>query len=116
MRSGGIDRDIVDLAEQGWRRTREALPVLLPLLGLARPSGALPLADDEFPPVVIGQSGLPTFALDSFSWEGKTALRRFLSRDTETGRWLRNTCLLNVACQSLLVGYSGSRAGWCASG
>jgi hypothetical protein len=31
MRSGGIDPEIVALAEQGFRRTREALPVLLPM-------------------------------------------------------------------------------------
>lgn len=89
MLSAGISHDIVMLAEQGFRRTREALPLLLPLVTLALPSGELPVQDDEFPAILIGQSGLPTYCLDGFSWEGKTALRRFLSRDTETGRWLR---------------------------
>ena len=90
MRSAGIDHEIVALAEWGWRRTREALPVLMPMLKPALPSSDLPVADDEFSPVVIGRSGLPTFVFDAFSWEGKAALGRFLKRDTATGRWLRN--------------------------
>jgi hypothetical protein len=65
MRSAGVEPKIMDLAVQGFRRTREALPVLLPLLSLARPSGELPVADDEFPPVVIGRSGIPTYCYDA---------------------------------------------------
>jgi hypothetical protein len=90
MRVAGVNPEIVALAEQGFRRTREALPVLLPLLSLALPSGVLPAQDDEFPKVVIGhKSGLPTYVYDAFSWEGKAALSRFLKRNTTTGRWLR---------------------------
>ncbi|MGF7007189.1 hypothetical protein [Aminobacter sp. BE322] len=90
MREAGIDHEIVALAERGFRRTREALPVLLPLLSGALPSGVLPAQDDEFPKVVIGhKSGLPTYVYDAFSWEGKSALSRFLKRNTTTGRWLR---------------------------
>lgn len=88
MASSGIDHAALALAELGWRRTREALPILLPLLTLAMPTGELSAVDDEFPPVVIGHSGIPTYCLDAFSWEGKAALSRFLKRDTETGRWL----------------------------
>lgn len=89
MRDAGADPEIVALAEQGFRRTREALPVLLPLLTLAMPTGEMSAQDDEFPPVVIGRNGLPTFVFDAFSWEGKSALSRFLKRNTTTGRWLR---------------------------
>jgi hypothetical protein len=89
MRSAGIDDDIVSLAEQGWRRTREALTILLPLVSLARPSGALSVADDHLPPVVVRRDGIPTYCLDGFSYEGKTALTRFLRRDTASTRWLR---------------------------
>ena len=89
MRVAGVDPEIVALAEQGFRRTREALPVLLPMLSSALPTGDLPTLDDEFPPIVIGRSGLPTFVFDAFSWEGKSALARFLKRNTSTGRWLR---------------------------
>lgn len=89
MREAGADPEIVALAEQGFRRTREALPILLPMLTLALPSGILPAQDDEFPPVVIGRNGIPTYVYDAFSWEGKSALARFLKRNTSTGRWLR---------------------------
>jgi hypothetical protein len=89
MKSAGVDHEIAVLAEQGWRRTREPLPVLLPLLTLAMTSGELSAQDDEFPPIVIGQDGIPTYCLDGFSYEGKGALARFLRRDTATARWLR---------------------------
>ena len=89
MREAGADPEIVALAEQGFRRTREALPALLPLLTLAMPTGELLTQDDEFPKVVIGRSGIPTYCYDAFSWEGKSALSRFLKGNTSTGRWLR---------------------------
>jgi len=89
IRVAGVDPEIVALAEQGFRKTREVLPVLLPLLTLAMPSGVLPAQDDEFPKVVIGRNGLPTYVYDAFSWEGKSALSRFLKQNTVTGRWLR---------------------------
>ncbi|WP_156938164.1 hypothetical protein [Mesorhizobium sp. WSM3626] len=89
MRSAEIEGEIVSLAEQGFRRTREALPVLLPLLALPLPTGELPVQDDEFPAIVIGRNGLPTYCLDGFSYEGRAALARFLKRDTHTGHWLR---------------------------
>lgn len=89
MRVAGVNPEIVTLAEQGFRKTREALPVLLPMLTLALPSDVLPAQDDEFPPVVITRNGLPTFVYDAFSYEGKSALARFLKRNTLTGRWLR---------------------------
>ncbi|WP_181180444.1 hypothetical protein [Mesorhizobium sp. B1-1-7] len=90
MRPAGIDDDLVSLAEQGWKRTREALPILLALVTLARPAGVLPVADDEFPPVVIARNGLPTYCLDRFSREGGATLSRFLKRNTATSRWLRS--------------------------
>lgn len=89
MRVAGIDDQIVAMAEQGFRRTREALPVLLPLLTSAMPCSGLATQDDAFPPVEIGRNGIPTYCFDGFSWEGKAALSRFLKRDTKTGRWLR---------------------------
>jgi len=89
MRSEGADHSIVALASQGFRVTREALPPLLPLLSLARSFGDRTTQDDEFPSVVVGRNGLPTYVYDAFSWEGKAALSRFLKRDTATGRWLR---------------------------
>lgn len=88
MRFAEIDNEIVALAEQGFRRTREALPVLLPLLTLALPSEEFSTADDDFPAVVIGRDGIPSYCLDGFSYEGKSALTRFLKRNTATGRWL----------------------------
>lgn len=89
MRDAGIDHEVVTLAERGFRRTREALPVLMPLLSRVMPTGVLPAQDDEFPPVVIGSKGIPTYCLDGFSFEGKTALARALRRDLPTSQWLR---------------------------
>jgi hypothetical protein len=90
MREAGANHEIVALTKQGFRRTREALPLLLPLLSRAVPSGVLPAVDDEFPPIVIGRSSIPTYCLDGFSHEGKAALARYLRRDLPTSRWLRH--------------------------
>lgn len=90
MRKAGADHEIVAVAEQGFRRTREPLPVLLPLLSSTLPSGELPAVDDDLPPIVIGHNGVPTYCLDGFSHEGKAALARFLRRDLPTSRWLRH--------------------------
>jgi hypothetical protein len=89
IRDAGADHEIVALAEQGYRKTREPLPLLLPLLSFALPSGELPAVDDDLPPVVIGRNGIPTYCLDGFSHEGKAALARALRRDLPTSRWLR---------------------------
>jgi hypothetical protein len=103
MRLAGVQHEIVDLAEQGFRRTREALPVMFPLVSLARPAGVLPVADDKFPPLVIARNGLPTYCLDRFSREGGATLALFLKRDTATGRWLRK----HVPCQRRLSVLAG---------
>ena len=89
MREAGADHEVVAIAEQGFRRTREALPLLLPLLYSAFPSAELPAVDDDLPPIVMGRNGIPTYCLDGFSHEGKAALARCLRRDLPTSRWLR---------------------------
>lgn len=89
IQSAGVEREIVRMSEQGFRRTWEPLPPLMALASLAGPCGKRSAIDDEFPEVVLGRNGLPTFVLDAFSYEGKSALARFLKRNTSTARWLR---------------------------
>lgn len=104
MRSAGVEPEIVNLSEQGWRRTREALPILLPLVSLACPVEVLSVADDQFPPVVMARNGLPTYCLDRFSREGGATFSRFLKRDTRTARWLR----CHVAAERRLAVLAGA--------
>lgn len=89
LRSAGVEEDIVNIAEHGFRRVREVLCVNLCLLHPLLPNGSLPTEDDEFPPVTMSRRGVPTFALDMFSHEGRNALGRFLGGRTDTARWIK---------------------------
>ena len=98
MRSNGIAPETIALSELGFRKTREALPLLFPLLSAPFPtstdavflSHGLTVKDDNLPPVVLTRYGVPTYCLDAFSMEGKAALARFLRRDTATARFLNS--------------------------
>ncbi|RNJ42377.1 hypothetical protein B5V01_08235 [Mesorhizobium erdmanii] len=116
MRSAGIDYDIVVLGEQGWKRTREALPILLPLVSRARPAGVLPVADDEFPPVIIARNGVPTYWLDGFSYEGKAALARFLRRNTTSNAGFASMLPLSAVPRFCMARSSVLRADWFGDG
>ncbi len=90
LRSAGIEDDIVTIAERGFRRVREVLCANLCLLHPLLPNGSLPTEDDEFPAATMNRRGVPTFALDMFSHEGRNALGRFLGGRNDTARWIKH--------------------------
>jgi hypothetical protein len=85
----GVEPAILELCQRGFRRTGEALPIMMALASLALPTKHMQvLMDDTFPPVALTSLGLPTFCLDGFSREGRAALARFLHRQCRTTSWL----------------------------
>ena len=88
LKEAGVGPSTQELAEIGWRRTREVICLFLPLLEadfrrsdytdvqVRLPEGEL--IDD-----------VPCWALDGFVREGRAALARFLDRPSETSRWIK---------------------------
>jgi hypothetical protein len=83
----GWPHSIVEVAREGFRRTRTVLCPLVALLA-CEPRQAVQLKSDELPPEeVIGD--VPTWAVDLYSREGRAALARFLQTEALAARWVR---------------------------
>lgn len=83
----GWPHSIVEVAREGFRRTRTVLCPLVALLA-CEPRQAVQLKSDELPPVeVIGD--FPAWALDLYSRDGRAALALFLQTDAAAARWIR---------------------------
>jgi hypothetical protein len=78
---------IVEVAREGFRRTRTVLCPLVALLA-CEPRQAAQIENDELPPEeVIGD--VPAWAVDLYSREGRAALARFLQIGTPAAQWVR---------------------------
>jgi hypothetical protein len=83
-----MDPAVVDIAQEGFRRTGEVLAPFVALLSPARQQQEA-IEDDEFPPeVMIGDA--PGWTYDLYSREGRAALTNFINGLTETARWVRD--------------------------
>jgi hypothetical protein len=83
----GWAHTIVEVAREGFRRTRIMLCPLVALLSCEQ-RRATQLESDELPPeVMIGDA--PSWALDVYTREGRAAFARFLRTDAPTARWVR---------------------------
>jgi hypothetical protein len=83
----GWPHTIVEVAREGFRRTRTVLCPLVALLAY-EPRQAVQLKSDELPPEeVIGD--VPTWALDLYSREGRAALAGFLQTEALAAQWVR---------------------------
>jgi hypothetical protein len=79
---------LAEVAREAFRQTREPFTAFLPLLYRELDGGETELVDDDFPPeTMVG--GIPSWAIDGFSQEGRRALSHFLNSDAPTARWLR---------------------------
>jgi hypothetical protein len=84
-----IDPAVVDITEEGFRRTGEVLAPFVALLWPVRQQQTATLEDDEFPTeLMIGN--VPGRAYDVYSREGRAALAKFIEGRTETARWVRD--------------------------
>jgi hypothetical protein len=83
----GWPHAIVEVAREGYRRTRNMLCPLVALLS-REPCQVTKIHSDELPPEeMIGD--IPTWALDLYSREGRAALARFLQTHAAAAQWVR---------------------------
>jgi hypothetical protein len=84
----GLPSSAVEIAREGYAKIGEPLCPVVSLLSALLPSGPVQVKDDVFPPeVLIGD--VPSWALDFFTREGRSAIRRFLATSSATGQWVR---------------------------
>lgn len=85
----GLPHTAVEIAREGFRKIGEPLcPFVALLCPLAR-CEASTLQDDELPPaVMVGE--VPSWAMDTYTREGRAALEAILRSDCETARWVRD--------------------------
>jgi hypothetical protein len=83
----GLPHSVVEIAREGFRKTGEVLcpfVALLAPLTLKEPKAVM---DDELPSEAIIR-GVPGWAYDLYSREGRAGLERFLQGTSETARWV----------------------------
>jgi len=85
----GVAPTIIEISREGYRRTREALCLLLPLLAGEREDDAPTFANDPLPHESMA-GPVPGWALDAYTREGKGALRRFLATQAGFATWTRH--------------------------
>jgi len=83
-----IPHTVVEVAREAFHKVGELHCPLLPLLWSVKPCDLRATGDDEFPSWVMC-GPLPSWAVDMFSRNGRTALRRFLATDCPAVRWVR---------------------------
>jgi hypothetical protein len=87
LNEAGYPHRLVQTAREGFRRTREVLAPFTVLLWPSRQSAHPILADDDMPPeIMIGD--VPGWALDTYTREGRRALKLFLLSDCASARWI----------------------------
>jgi hypothetical protein len=83
----GWPHTIVEVAREGFRRTRVVLCPLVALLA-CEPRQLSQIESDDLPPGdMIGD--VPAWALDVYTREGRAAFARFLQTDAAAARWVR---------------------------
>jgi hypothetical protein len=88
MKARGIGPSTRELAELGWRRTREVICLLLPLLEAEFKRANYCDVQVQLPEGELINE-VPCWAYDGFVREGRAALARFLNRPIETARWIK---------------------------
>lgn len=85
----GTPMTVVEIAREGFRRTREVLCPLVALVMIEGKPDETTVQDDEaLPEVMLGP--VPSWALDTYTREGRAALSRFVRSKSDTARWLRD--------------------------
>lgn len=86
----GFPQTLVEVCREGFVRLQDPLCPLLALLHGQLRSGVPSLTSDDILPPTAMVGTVPGWALDQYSREGLTALRRFLSQGSATSMWVRS--------------------------
>lgn len=84
----GFPHSVVEIAREGYRKTGEVLCALVALLSSEQRSQPPVIVDDDFLPEEMAGE-IPTWAIDAYSREGRSALKRFLEVESATAEWVR---------------------------
>jgi len=84
----GFPHTLVAISREAYRQTGEVIASFLPLLHQQLDGHDAELRSDPLPPETI-VGGIPGWAYDKFSREGRAALDRLLRADCATANWLR---------------------------
>jgi hypothetical protein len=85
----GTPLTVLELAREGYRISREPLWLLMALLAAEQPDLGRELEiDDELPTETMAGTA-PSWAIDSFTHEGKVAISRFLNGVSPYAEWLQ---------------------------
>jgi hypothetical protein len=87
LNEAGYPHTLVETARENFRRTREVLAPFTVLLWPSRQAATPAIVDDEMPPeIMIGD--VPGWALDTYTREGRRALKLFLQSGCASARWI----------------------------
>ena len=83
-----IPSEVVEIAQEGVKRSSEVLPVFMAMLWPLRQQHSAITEDDELPPeVMVGN--VPGWSFDIYSRPGRMLLANFIEGSTDSARWIR---------------------------
>ncbi len=82
------DLPFVDIAQEGYRKAGEILCPFVSLLLSLESSEDTNIKNDAFPPE-ISINGVPGWAYDIYTREGRAVYQAFLQRDSRTAQWIQ---------------------------
>ncbi len=81
----GVPLTLLEVAREGYRRSGDSLCLMLPLVAIQDPGQETCMTNDRVPPEEMA-GPVPGWALDAYTREGKTAIRRLLASDPQYRR------------------------------
>ncbi|TKT71418.1 hypothetical protein YH63_008330 [Afipia massiliensis] len=89
MCEAGLPHTVVEISREGFRRVGEVLCPFVALLSSTHLPAQLPTEADTFPPEVLIGDGIPSWAFDMYTREGRAAYQAFLRGNSQSAKWVR---------------------------